>query len=65
MAFELLIKHYRNKLKITQEKLAEDSGVSRRYLFDIENGKKVPSLEILHSIAKALKLKTNSLIKDI
>lgn len=48
------IKYYRTKLKLTQEKLGELSGVSPDYISELERGKKLPSIKRLDMIAKAL-----------
>ncbi len=40
-------KSKRKKLNLTQYKFAELLGVSQRYLSDVENGKKVPSVTLL------------------
>ena len=50
------IKNYRNRLGLTQAKLAEKSGASTQYLAMIELGRKFPSLEMLDRIAAALEI---------
>lgn len=43
------------KLKgLTMEKLAYEMGISKGYLSDVENGNKIPSVEMLERIAKEL-----------
>lgn len=49
-----LIKLYRNEKKISQEELAEKLGVSRVTITRYENGTRVPSIDMLRKIAKAL-----------
>lgn len=49
-----LIKFYRNEKKISQEELAEKLGVSRVTITRYENGTRVPSIDMLRKIAKAL-----------
>jgi transcriptional regulator with XRE-family HTH domain len=39
---------------MTSERLAYEKGISKGYLSDLENGKRLPSLKILERIAKAL-----------
>lgn len=46
----------RQERGLTAERLAYENGVSKGYLSDIENGKKLPSLKMLEKIAKALKV---------
>lgn len=55
------IRKRRKELDITQENLAEKIGVSRVYIGYLEQGRNVPSLEILEKIAKALKIKLSEL----
>jgi len=52
----LEIKKRRKYLSITQEDLAEITGISRRSLQYIESGKMNPSVEQLEKILKALGL---------
>lgn len=48
------ISELRRQKKTTSEKLAYENGISKGYLSDIENGKRLPSLKLLETIAKAL-----------
>ena len=49
------IKEFRERLKMTQDDLAEKSGLSRPYICDLENGKRVVvKSTTMESIAKAL-----------
>ena len=56
---------YRKKLKLSQQQVATLSDVDRSYLAEIEEGKANPSVKFLHRIAKTLKVKVGSLIKDL
>jgi len=49
------IKELRTKLGITQEELAEKSGVRRETIVFLEQGKYNPSLKLAHDVAQALK----------
>lgn len=49
-----LIKEYRARLGITQEKLAEIVGVRRETIIFLEKGKYNPSLRLAYNIAGAL-----------
>jgi putative transcriptional regulator len=51
------ITFYRNKLKITQEELADLVGVTRQTIISLEQGRYNPSLELAHRITKVLKRK--------
>lgn len=56
------IKEFRERLKMTQDNLAEKSGLSRPYICDLENGKRmVVKSTTMESIAKAL----NSSVSEI
>lgn len=52
-------------VRLTQEDLAYDAGISVRYYNDIENGKKLPTLEVLMKIAYAYKISLAELCKQI
>jgi len=51
------ITFYRNKLKITQEELADLVGVTRQTIISLEQGRYNPSLELANKITKVLKRK--------
>ncbi len=59
------IKIERIKQEISQEKLAELSGLHRTTLGSIENGKTSPTLDSIARIAKALNLTLSELLFDI
>lgn len=61
---ESIITH-RKKLKLSQQQVATLSDVDRSYLAEVEEGKANPSIRFLHKIAKILKIKIKSLIKDL
>ena len=61
---ESIITH-RKKLKLSQQQVAILSDVDRSYLAEVEEGKANPSIRFLHKIAKILKIKIRSLIKDL
>ena len=48
------IKQERVNQSLTQEQLSEQAGVSAVFLSQIENGRKVPSLETVYKIATCL-----------
>ncbi len=51
---KILMKEYRARLGLTQEKLAEIVGVRRETIIFLEKGKYNPSLKLAHNIARAL-----------
>ncbi|MCX6216944.1 helix-turn-helix transcriptional regulator [Spirosoma sp.] len=58
------IKNRRNVLHITQEYLAEISGVSLRTIKEIESGKGNPTLETLGELADVLGMELTLVIKQ-
>ncbi len=48
------ISKYRRKKGLTSEALAYENGFSKGYLSELENGKKIPSIMMLHDLSKAL-----------
>ncbi len=58
----LKIKLERTKRKLSQEKLAELSDLSKTHIGDIERGTSVPSIETLNKIANALNVELVELI---
>ncbi len=47
----------RNKKGLTQEELAERTGLSNTYIAMLETGKRTPSLEALYKLADALNVR--------
>jgi len=56
------IKFIRKSMGINQNKLAQLSGISNTYLYDIENLRTVPSLKTLNSLAIALEVSLKDLL---
>jgi transcriptional regulator with XRE-family HTH domain len=61
-ALGLAIKARREDLKLTQEALANDSGLHQRWISNIENAHRNPSYASLRRLAAGLDLKTSELI---
>lgn len=59
------IKSRRNELKITQEELANELGMTSFYLSKIENGHAHPTLDTLSVIANQLDIELSILIAGI
>lgn len=53
----------RHRKKLSQDKLAEQAGISTKYLNSIENGKANPSIVVVVSICKVLELDLCKLIE--
>lgn len=60
----LNIRRKRREINISQEKLAERSGLHRTYVGAIERGERNVSLENMQRIAKALDLQVSELLKE-
>lgn len=58
------IKEARAKRGLTQEQLAEKTDITIVYLSELERGVKLPSLTVFVSIAEALHVSTDSLLRD-
>lgn len=63
MRIEILLKQVREKKRITLNRLAEKSGVSKTHINDIENNLKSPSLVIMVQLSKALDVDITELYK--
>lgn len=57
------IKNKRIKVGKTQTRVSEDTGISRSYLSDVENGRYMPSVETLIKLASYLELDLNFLLQ--
>lgn len=57
------IKRARLSKTLTQLQVSKDAGISRNYLSDIENGRYMPSVETLLTLAKYLDLDLNLVSK--
>lgn len=55
------LRKYRKKLKLTQEELAEQTGVDRRTISNLENGKANPSFTTLYRLLDCLHIPTDYL----
>jgi transcriptional regulator with XRE-family HTH domain len=56
------VKTLRRARKLTQAALAKKLGVHRVYVVQIEGRTKLPSLAVLHRLAKVLKVKVQDLL---
>ena len=58
------IREARNKLRYTQEVLAEKADIAVTYLGEIERGEKTPSLDVLVNLAESLEVSCDYLLRD-
>jgi len=58
------IKFYRNSKKLTLKELASEIRVTASFLSDLENNKRLPSLDTLQKLANAFSIPMYILLKD-
>jgi len=58
------IRLIRNKLELSQEKLADQAGLHRTYIGSIERAERNVSIDNIEKLAKALKVKPEHLLVD-
>ena len=63
--FGFAVRSRRDELELTQEDLAEKSGLHRTYISDIERGARNPSLVIIEKLATALELQLSALFASV
>jgi DNA-binding XRE family transcriptional regulator len=59
------VRKHRNLAMLTQEKLAEKVDINPVYLGQIERGYKVPTIDVLLRIARALKVRLRDIVADL
>ena len=59
------VRKYRKLAGLTQEKLAEKVDLNPVYLGQIERGYKVPTVDVLLRLSKALKVRLRDVVEDI
>lgn len=56
-----IVKDARQAARLTQDELAEQSGVTTRYIMAIENEKRQPSMKVLFQLIRALKISADTI----
>lgn len=56
------VKQLRKKAGYSQETFADLAGVARSYMSDVERGARNPTIRVVERLAKALDVKTGSLL---
>ena len=64
-AVALVVRYLRREHNIAQEKLAELINSHQVYICEIEQGKKLPSLNVLNNIAQAFQIPLSELVRQI
>jgi len=59
------VRKYRLKIELSQEQLADESGLHRTYISDIERGGRNVSIVNIMRLAEALKIRPSQLIKEL
>lgn len=64
-AFGHVIRDFRKARKLSQEKLAFESGLDRAFISLLECGRKQPSLVTIFQLAKALQIQPSQIIASV
>lgn len=64
-SFGLKLKKIRNGKNLSQEKLAEITGLHRTYISSLERGNRNPTLLTLQSLSKALDVSVSELLEGL
>ncbi len=64
-AFGQTLRHFRKKIKFSQEKLSQESGLDRSYISLLERGLRQPSLTSMLQLSKALNISSVDLISEV
>jgi transcriptional regulator with XRE-family HTH domain len=64
MSLGLRLRTLRKNASLTQQKLADNVGVSRIYIQALESNRRVPSIKLLYRLADELQAKVNDIVDD-
>ncbi len=56
------IKEARKKIKLTQFEVAQKVGIHVNYYARIERGEKIPSIDVMETLVKVLKIKSSDIL---
>lgn len=56
------VRHFRRELGLSQEALADDAGIHRTYVSDVERGARNPTITVVEKLARALKVTAGELL---
>jgi transcriptional regulator with XRE-family HTH domain len=65
VAFGLAVRRFRGRSGLSQEGLADLTGIHRTYIGGIERGERNPTLLMIHRLAKALGIKPAQLFDEL
>jgi transcriptional regulator with XRE-family HTH domain len=64
MSLGLRLRTLRKNASLTQQKLADNVGVSRIYIQALESNRRVPSVKLLYRLADELSARVNDIVGD-
>lgn len=64
-SFGARLQSLRKERRLSQEQLAEDSGLHRTYISSLERGGRNPTLTTLKALAVALNIKVSELVEGV
>jgi transcriptional regulator with XRE-family HTH domain len=64
MSLGLRLRTLRKNASLTQQKLADNVGVSRIYIQALESNRRVPSIKLLYRLANALSATVNDIVDE-
>jgi transcriptional regulator with XRE-family HTH domain len=64
MSLGLRLRTLRKNASLTQQKLADNVGVSRIYIQALESNRRVPSIKLLYRLAEALSVSANDIVDE-
>ena len=64
MSLGLRLRTLRKNASLTQQKLADNVGVSRIYIQALESNRRVPSIKLLYRLANELSATVNDIVDD-
>lgn len=64
-AFGIVLRDYRLKAGISQEKLAFDCNLDRTFISLLERGKRRPTLDTIFKIASSLAISPSKLVEEV
>ena len=62
--FGLAVRNERRKLALTQEELADQAGLHRTYVSDVERGKRNLSIQSIERLARAMNISIGALFAE-
>ena len=60
-----MLKEYRERIKLSQEKLEEITNIDRKTIFRIENDLNIPLLDTFEKLVTALNLSDKEIAKEV